>query len=355
MASGKVKVQRAIASVPFLLIAAWCFHTMDIEKLVVNQQPFVDSGVIKWNYGEISILDHFHNIDILDQIWRGTTATFSPSTLNYDSIGSWQMFSFLIDLGPVYAIWLLESCRPMNAHTPAYFPTLFGLAGQLLGLGPVAPIFYFLSFTFGPTASELVRSSVRDRIVRHENSLILLMVVLLFHTSEVLAMFLAPDLTTRHFWTWAWQLTPFWIGVSNLLLSKIFGRLFLFPKTAASRSPKLLVSVLGLISTGVWAYTLLYSPYPISTLFVPVAEVQSEFVAHTRKALQADELAVFGSSLLWLAYSFFDLHTAGILGSNWMYHIALLPVIAVCEGPGAAFAVGWYQRERALSSNVDRE
>lgn len=120
MASAGVKARRAAASVPFLLIAAWCFRTMDIDKLVLNQQPFVDSGVIEWDGGKVTILDHFHHVDILDTIWRGTMATFSPSTFGYDSIASWQMFSFLTDLGPVYAVWILESYRPANAWTPAY-------------------------------------------------------------------------------------------------------------------------------------------------------------------------------------------------------------------------------------------
>lgn len=120
MASEGFKAQRAAAALPFLLIAAWCFRTMDLEKLVKNQQPFADSGVIEWDGGKIAILDHFHNVDFLDQLWRGTTATFSPSTLGYDSVSWWQTFGFLVDLGPVYAIWILESYRPANAWTPVY-------------------------------------------------------------------------------------------------------------------------------------------------------------------------------------------------------------------------------------------
>lgn len=120
MESIGVKARRAVASVPFLFIAAWCFRNMDIDKLVVNQQPFVESGVIEWEGGKVAILDHFHKVDFLDQAWRGTTATFSPSTLGYDSIAWWQVFSFLVDLGPVYALWILESYRTGSAYTPAY-------------------------------------------------------------------------------------------------------------------------------------------------------------------------------------------------------------------------------------------
>lgn len=62
--------------------------------------------------------DVFH-IEFLDEICRGITPTFAPSTFGYDPIAWWQMFSFLMDLGPVYTVWMLESCRPGNAWTPA--------------------------------------------------------------------------------------------------------------------------------------------------------------------------------------------------------------------------------------------
>ncbi|KAI1144246.1 hypothetical protein F5Y05DRAFT_22319 [Hypoxylon sp. FL0543] len=349
MASAKVRAQRALAAVPFLFIAAWCLHNMDINKLVAMQQPFVESGVIEWENGKkrVLILDHFHNIDILDQLWRGTTATFSPSTFGYDRIAWWQMFSFLVDLGPVYAVWILESCRARNAYTPAFFPTIFSLAGQLLGLGAVAPIFYFLCFVFGPTASELARSPVKDRAIHAEDIGLLFPIVLLLHTAEVFAMFLAPEPSTRHFWTWAWQLTPLWIGMAHYLVSAIMKALL--PKPVILNLPKYpFFLLLGFISAGVWLYVLAFSPYSLRTIFIPAPEAQSEFIAHVRKALQTDHLASFGSSFLWLLYSFFDLSSTRPLGNEWLYTIAMLPVVGAIAGPGAAFAFGWYLRHRSL-------
>jgi hypothetical protein len=114
------KITRALAAVTLLLISVWTAMTMDLAKVVAQQQPFIESGIIAWPSGKVPIIDHFFPIEILNQIWRGTMATFSPSTLGYDVIASWQMFSFLTDLGPVYAIFLLESFRPANARSPAY-------------------------------------------------------------------------------------------------------------------------------------------------------------------------------------------------------------------------------------------
>lgn len=115
-----VKSARVLTGVTLLALSAWSIKTMDIEKIIAQQQPFIESGTIEWDSGSIPILEHVYPVDILNQMWRGTTATFSPSTLGFDKIGSWQMFSFLVDLGPLQAIWLLESSRPTNVRRPAY-------------------------------------------------------------------------------------------------------------------------------------------------------------------------------------------------------------------------------------------
>lgn len=93
---------------------------MDLKKIVTQQRPFDEAGMIEWANGKVPIIKNFYHVEFLDQVWRGTTATFAPSTLGFDSIGSWQMFSFLVDVGPLQAIWLLESERGANAYTPAY-------------------------------------------------------------------------------------------------------------------------------------------------------------------------------------------------------------------------------------------
>ncbi|KAI0384957.1 hypothetical protein F5Y04DRAFT_202137 [Hypomontagnella monticulosa] len=348
MASWTVRIQRALAAAPLLLITAWCFYYMDLETLIAFQEPFDKSGVIEWEGGKFTIIKHFYNIDIFDDTWRGSMATFSTSTFGYDAIASWQMFSFLIDLGPVYAIWILESYRAGIAYTPMYLPTVFTFAGQFLGLGFVAPIFYFLLFAFGPTASDLARSSAQNRTVWNRGRGFLLPVIFLLHTAEVFAMSLAPELETRHYWTWAWQLTPLWIGIGNVVLTGLTKPLL--PKSTIFTSPKLLLAIMGAISAGTWIHTLLFSPYPISTIFVPVLDEQQDFVPFVRRVFQVDHVAVFSSSLLWLLYSFVDLGNAGLLGMEWFYNVALLPVIAVSAGPGAAVTYGWYLREQALAS-----
>ncbi len=162
-------------------------------------------------------------------------------------------------------------------------------------------------------------------------------------------MFLAPEYTTRHYWTWAWQLSPLWVGLANVVAGTALG--LLNSKGSLSvASPRMLLVTLGLISASVWVYTLLYCPYSLSTVFIPPLEPQAEFLLHTRTALQADEIGVFSSSFLWLAYSFFDFYTVGLVGSEWLFYAASLPIIMLCVGPGAAFIVGWCIRENMLAS-----
>jgi hypothetical protein len=47
MASGRTKALRAVAAVPFLLLAVWYLQTMDLEKVVAQQKPFVGLGLIE--------------------------------------------------------------------------------------------------------------------------------------------------------------------------------------------------------------------------------------------------------------------------------------------------------------------
>ena len=221
------------------------------------------------------------------------------------------------------------------------------MAGQFLGIGPVSGLFYFLYITFGPTSSDLALPA-QDRSVWRKSTVHLLLTVLSLHTAEVFAMFLAPNVTTRHYWTWAWQLSPLWIGVSNAVLDQAFSLLRL-RKLLTISSPVPLLITMGLVSSGVWLHTLAYSPYTLSDIFIPDVE-QFEFVSHSRRALQADELGVVVNSLLWQAYAFFDLHKAGLIGPEWLFYAGSLPIVTLCLGPGTAILMGWYFREKALVS-----
>lgn len=352
MAPGLSKATRFMLGLPLLGLAVLCFLTMDPEKLMAHQQPFLESGKIEFEGKSINILKRFHYFEFLDDIWRGATVTFSPSTLGYDSISSRQMFSFLHDLGPVYAVWFLESCRVGNRFTPAYFPTIFIFAGQLLGFGSAAPVFYFLVLVVGPSPSELARSGRGRQLITRSISF-LLPIILLLHTAEVFAAFCSETPEARHYWTWAWQMAHLEIGVLNLIVAVVFS-IFTSAKTTRTggASPAVLLAVLGSVSTGVWLHTILPAPYSISDIFVPDQGGHSDFISHTRWALQLDELSGFASSFIWLVYSLLDLRAAGIERKYTILPVALFPLMIVCLGPGSAFALGWYWKEVLIHAGM---
>lgn len=72
---------------------------MDLDKIGETARSSADSGFIRWEDKEVKILDNFHGVRFLDDLWRGGMATFSTSSFGYDPSGRWQVFSFLIDLG----------------------------------------------------------------------------------------------------------------------------------------------------------------------------------------------------------------------------------------------------------------
>lgn len=217
------------------------------------------------------------------------------------------------------------------------------------------PVFYLLCIVFSPSASELARAVPSRRTVWSRGSLLVIPVVFLLHTAEVFRMFLAPSYDSRHYWTWAWQMTPLWIGVGNVMVSQVFLRLSSgrrISSTTTAIVPKAMLAALGLISTAVWVYTVLFSPHSLVTLFTARPDPQDGLILRSRKAFQADEIGLFACSFLWLVHSFLDLHLADFVGlKGLLYNLAFLPVATLVLGPGSTFAVSWYIRELMIGSS----
>lgn len=213
-------------------------------------------------------------------------------------------------------------------------------AAQLLGIGTVAPIFYFLSFVFGPQAKDLAHRP--NRQLDPTKFALLLPLMLALHTFEIFAAYLSPDPVSRHYWVWAWQMSPLWIGLANFVGSRAIGSWF---RTSRLASPTFILQVLCAISAVVWISTLLLSPYSAADIFLPDRTRQTDDYLHTRRAFQVDQVAAFAASFLWLAYLLLDMHSAGLVGVSGFWPIAVLPVVLTGLGPGAAFALAWSWRE----------
>ncbi|KAI9152246.1 Serine/threonine-protein kinase SRPK [Paramyrothecium foliicola] len=328
---------RAAVASPFLVLVYLCFRIIDVEKLAAQQEPFVRSGRIEWDGGSLQIRRHFHPAPLafLDDVWRGATATFSPSTLAYDEVAWWQMFTQLHDIGPLVAIWVIESCRVGNAWTPVYFPFVFIMASQALGAGPIAPLYYFVNLVFGAPVEDLVKSS-SARAIRLRYLAPFLPLFFVFWSAVIFGMYVSRDFEDRHYWTWAWQMTPLWLSLANLVTAN------LLPRSLTSNvlaSPTVILAGASMVSAVGWVYMLLFSPFTLAKIFLPDAVVEPDFIGHTRLVLQTDEMFTFGSSWLWIFYSLVSFHRLKLATSaDWLFVSVLLPLLTLCNGPGLAFA-----------------
>ncbi|SPQ21788.1 e4b63ad3-5a7e-4741-a663-b6a2f33bb911 [Thermothielavioides terrestris] len=280
---------------------------MDLDKM--RQYPLRVLGSdnkISWDGGSITIFPQFYPLRILDDMWRGVTVVFAIPSLGIDSLGWWQNLSFLTDLGPVYAVWILESCRPASRWTLACLATTATFAAQFIGIGTVGPIFYFLCFVLGPRARDLAHRP--NRQLDPSKFALLLPLILSLHTLEIFGAYFSPDPITRHYWVWAWQMSPLWIGVANFLSARAIGSWF---RNSRLASPALLLQVLCIISAVVWLSTLLFSPYPLADIFLPTRARQTDDFMHIRRAFQFDQVSSFTASFLWLAYLLLDMYSAG--------------------------------------------
>lgn len=120
MASVLTRALRILCAAPLLPLAVWVTGIIDGDMAAALAKPILHARAIEWEGGSVALINQFYGVEALDQLCRGIAVIFSPPVFGYDEISSWQFFTFLIDLGPIYAIWLLESYRPTNAWTPAY-------------------------------------------------------------------------------------------------------------------------------------------------------------------------------------------------------------------------------------------
>lgn len=120
------QIHRAFASLPFLAMSVSCFYI--IRALIPWEfgSAILGSGKIEWdNSFSIPILEKFYHVKTLDDFCRGASILMAPSTLGYDPGSSFQMFTFLADIGLIYSIFLIESARRASLFTIAQMYVLW--------------------------------------------------------------------------------------------------------------------------------------------------------------------------------------------------------------------------------------
>ena len=112
-------LRRALAALPFLVMSLACFRAL-IQLIPFEElELMLRSRKIVWGKSSsFPIWEKFYHVTILDDLARPATVLFSPSAFAYDPVSWFQMFTFLADIGVIYAITLVESNRRASIMTP---------------------------------------------------------------------------------------------------------------------------------------------------------------------------------------------------------------------------------------------
>jgi hypothetical protein len=228
------------------------------------------------------------------------------------------------------------------------------LLGQLMGIGVVSPVYYFLSYVYTP----IEKFSASDmRLGRRNYALTLLPTVLLLYYAPVYAMLEWPTLPGRESWLFFWQMYPVWISLATALLSMFIPDTTLRDRYVPNRDLPIIrytIGVLATISSIVWIWTAMSSPnlHSFLNLFwpknLPIHAI--DFVSFTREFLKFDEISLFGNTFLWLGYFFWDMKHAGMVRTSWFTLVLYLVTSVVVIGPGATAGLGWLWRENVLAT-----
>lgn len=291
---------------------------------------------------------------------------------------------------------------------------MIALAGQLIGLGVVAPLYSFLSLLPAPPPSEdslpshhsnlaltistplLTRdpspssstSSSPSRGRRTPNPFHLLptssrksptpleptpsttllpALVLAYYLPAALMLF-HPVASDRQAWLFVWQLFPVYLAVASFVLSRIPLRLpgkraertAMQKLDAEVRGARVCIGALVALAVGVWWWTWVGSGASVRGmvgLFVPRGLPSGELPSlegFAAEFLRWDEMFVFAGVLGWLGYFFADLVVVrGVLG--WMEVLGCGLASVVVLGPGATAGLGWLWREEVMFKRREKE
>jgi hypothetical protein len=157
----------------------------------------------------------------------------------------------------------------------------------------------------------------------------------------------AVDVTAK--WTSIWQIFPLSVSLIQYLLANT-----VLPDTIMSDriyapnrdipAIRLIVGAVTAISTTVWCTIMYKSSSSLVSILFP-----SESATSAQSILQTDYLLTFAAALLWLAYFFQDLKSAGMIAQSWVTIIAIMVVVTIAAGPGATLGLGWLWREETLA------
>ncbi|KAK7428043.1 hypothetical protein QQZ08_005475 [Neonectria magnoliae] len=310
-----------------------------------------------WNGMSVPILREFYGIAWLDEVFSHITIAFAQLQFFNDQRAYWQSLVFLTDFAGMYAVLFLESCRPANRKTLFQFPFILAFLAQMLGIGTLGPLYFYLYHIFSPVEKVTAENFPLTNWAFCAS--VLPTVILAYHVPHLPSYF-HQFLEARNWWNWIWQLFPVWGSLLMFVLSKT---LSLGTRSSAQdttqntqvQTLRVTVGALAAINIAVHWYTLYTSNFSMSELFIPkyFSEKPQEADVALRTIIQYDYICTFAGGLLWLAYSFRDLEIAGFCKFRYLRTVCIAGTIAVVFSPGTLFLVAWLAREELLASSME--
>ena len=351
--------RRAVIALPFVvtaLLTHWIFSNILAQPAFKNKvAQSITSGQVEFNGETWKLPTQLQPFDLLATV-------FSPSVLAVDPMQRIQATSFLVDLGPLWLIFLLESARRANAFKPITLLILFGIAFQLFGIGVVGPIWFFLHYLQSPLADYAAKDW---RLVNFSAARTAGLAVFSAFTIPTLAMYFLPEPAQRLKVNAIWQAFP----ILSIALYYLLRKTVVTDTTRHDRIynvradmpyMRLAVWILAAVSAMVFNWARLFSRTSLAEIFIPdwtlvrsticSANGNLDLISGMRLFLQVDEIVCFAAAYLWLAYLIHDLKEAEMTAVSWWKVAASAAAGTYLIGPGAVVVLGWWWRENILAT-----
>ncbi|KAK0618981.1 hypothetical protein B0T14DRAFT_518347 [Immersiella caudata] len=349
------KLKRFALALPFLFLCFSAAKLMAPDPMIPWATSILETNKLPWT--DAPLPTTFYRLEWLDNALAPIVVFFSPVLLDISNI-SYQALLFLSDYGLILAIWLIESARRANTFTPAQLPLLFTLSSQFIGVGVISPLYYLLHYTLSP----IEKFKAADmRLTRIAYTKSILPAVILTYQMPLYLSFFTPRFEDRVAWNFFWQLYPLWLSpVASHLFFRLFDDTTKHDRIHnVTRDLKTIRTTIGLLSAQsalFWVYTIVKSNFSFSTLAAEILpplhspQTAPDLVTFAGEFLRFDQAFLFGSTLLWLGYLFWDTKHAGMLSMGWGKILGYAVVSLVALGPAATVGLGFLWREEILAT-----
>ncbi|KAJ5723177.1 monooxygenase [Penicillium malachiteum] len=279
-----------------------------------------------------------------ESLWMRSVSCL-PFFACLDPVSRAQMVPFMADLGAMYGIWILESCRKSHSPSEMALPIIAGTAAQLKGIGLCAPIYYALEYLRVPPSK--LPSRVGHEL-EAKKALTIVASLLIGYYLPTYQNFTAPS-NLRQSWNALWQFFPLIVPAIATVISQFqksaepSGQLQESRDRKANNMIATRVAYIGLAAISGCSMTDIFWPGLDGHSF-PV----TSFASGIARFLKYDQLWSMTSSFVWLRLRAKERKKRGA-SFSWLNAASVFVGMTIAFGPGATFALGWGWREELMN------